>query len=46
MPIKMHGAAHDMTAREVAEQKRIDEKGGIENLKNKRNPIGEKRRFA
>jgi hypothetical protein len=31
------------TAREVAEQGRIDELGGIENLENKRNPIGAKR---
>ena len=32
------------TAREVAEQMRIDELGGIENLENKVNPIGAKRR--
>ncbi|MBA2750432.1 MAG: hypothetical protein H0U45_17310 [Tatlockia sp.] len=32
------------TNREVAEQRRIDELGGIENLDNKINPIGPKRR--
>lgn len=32
------------TAREIAEQQRIDDLGGIENLENKRNPIGSKRR--
>ncbi len=34
------------TKREIAEQKKIDEKGGIgsDNLSNKRNPIGEKRK--
>jgi RHS repeat-associated protein len=32
------------TTREVAEQKRIDEKGGIRELENKVNPIGPKRR--
>jgi len=31
------------TAREIAEQKRINEKGGIENLENERNPIDPKR---
>ena len=32
------------TAREIAEQKRINELGGIKNLENKRNPIGERRK--
>ena len=32
------------TAREIAEQRRIDQLGGIENLENKINPIGPKRR--
>jgi RHS repeat-associated protein len=32
------------TAREVAEQKRVNDRGGIRELENKRNPIGAKRR--
>jgi len=32
------------TAREIAEQQRIDDLGGIKNLENKRNPIGPGRR--
>jgi len=31
------------TAREIAEQKRINEHGGVQNLSNQRNPIGAKR---
>jgi RHS repeat-associated protein len=33
------------TAREVAEQRKINELGGIGNLQNKRNPIGLKRKY-
>ena len=33
------------TAREIAEQRRIDELGGIRNLENKVNPIGPNRRY-
>ena len=32
------------TAREIVEQRRINELGGIENVENERNPIGPKRR--
>lgn len=32
------------TAREIAEQRRIDELGGVDNLENVRNPIGQNRR--
>ncbi len=32
------------TAREIAEQKRIDALGGVKNLENVRNPVGEKRK--
>jgi hypothetical protein len=32
------------TAREIVEQRRIDELGGIEKLENKVNPIGPNRR--
>ena len=32
------------TAREIAEQKRINDLGGTKNLENKRNTIGERRR--
>ena len=35
--------AGDKTAREIAEQTKIDQLGGIKNLLNKRNPIGPQR---
>ena len=42
---KMTPVAGGKTAREVAEQKRINQRGGIRELENKRNPIGAKRRY-
>lgn len=37
------GVSGGKTAREIAEQQKIDEFGGIGNLLNKRNPIGPRR---
>jgi RHS repeat-associated protein len=42
--VKRKNVPGGKTAREIAEQQRIDELGGIENLENKRNPIGSRRR--
>ena len=37
------GVAGGKTAREIAEQHKIDELGGIDQLLNRRNPIGPRR---
>jgi hypothetical protein len=43
-PVATHPVPGGKTAREIAEQRRIDELGGIESLENKVNPIGARRR--
>ena len=42
--VKVTPVSGGKTAREIAEQRRIDELGGIFNLENKVNPIGSHRR--